>query len=169
MDYKKQSTALLVMRILFTFFLAATIVFIFMNSAEIGSLSTLRSARVTAFLNGALAKMNVGITLTEQMVRKLAHFAEYFLLGFWLMLTLRVYTRRLLAFIAWPLLGGLATAVLDEFFQTMVAGRTGQVSDIMINFAGVLLGLCVALFLQLLCSAIFLALRRPTRNAQTNG
>ena len=159
MNHKKQSTGLLVMRILFTLFLLGTIAFIFLNSSQIGSLSSLRSQRVTEILNSVLARAGVGVTLTEGMVRKLAHFCEYCLLGFWLMLTLRVYTRRLLAFIAWPLLGGLGTAVLDEFFQTMIPGRSGQVSDVVIDFVGVLMGLCVALFIQMLLGAIFSAFR----------
>lgn len=100
MEQQKQSTALLVMRIVFTLFLLSTIVFIFMNSSEIGPLSSLRSQKVTDYLNSFLSRLGVGTVLTVHMVRKLAHFAEYCLLGFWLMLTLRVYTRRLLAFVA---------------------------------------------------------------------
>lgn len=166
MKQQKHSTALLVMRILFTIFLLGTIAFIFINSSQIGSLSSLRSQRVTEIANSVLARIGVGVTLTESMVRKLAHFAEYCLLGFWLMLTLRVYTRRLLAFVAWPLLGGLATAVLDEFFQTLVPGRSGQVTDVVIDFAGLLMGLCVALFIQLLFMAIFSAFRgKPRRDS----
>ncbi len=165
MHQKKHGTAILVMRILFTIFVAASIAFIFVNSSEIGSLSALRSQRVTQFLNELTSSLGFGAPFTETLVRKLGHFAEYCLLGFWLMLTLRVYTRRLLAFVAWPLLGGLVVAVLDEFYQTLVPGRSGQVQDVVIDFGGVVAGLCVALFIQLLAGAIIAALRRPRAQA----
>lgn len=160
MQNKIHPTALLIMRIMFTFFLIATIVFIFSNSAEIGDLSSNRSEKATAIINKVILKVDENASLSQGTVRKLGHFAEYFLLGFWLMLTLRVYTSRLLAFISWPLLCGLLTAVMDEFFQTMIPGRSGKITDVIIDFSGVVIGLCVALFLQLLCGAIFAAFRR---------
>lgn len=68
-----------------------------------GAASGLRSAAVTQWLNGGLARVGVGWRFSERLVRKLGHFSEYALLGFWLMLSLRVYTRRILSHISWPL------------------------------------------------------------------
>lgn len=67
-------------------------------------------------------------------VRKLAHFCEYLLEGFLLMLCLRVYTRHFFKHVSWPVLGGLLTALTDETIQLFVPGRSGQVTDIWIDF-----------------------------------
>ena len=55
-----------------------------------GTASGLRSAAVTEWLNGGLARVGVGWRFSERLVRKLGHFSEYALLGFWLMALLGV-------------------------------------------------------------------------------
>ncbi|MCD8127008.1 MAG: VanZ family protein [Clostridiales bacterium] len=94
----------IVFRVLFTLFVLWAILFIFQNSLESGTLSSSRSAEVTAMLNAVLGKLGIsamlnavlgklGISaLSEAMVRKLAHYAEFALLGFLLTLCVRVYT-----------------------------------------------------------------------------
>ena len=72
------------------------------------------------------------------------------LLGFWLMLSLRVYTRRILSHISWPLFFGLLAGVLDEGIQMFADGRGSDVRDVVIDFSGVVFGLLAALFLLLL-------------------
>ena len=74
----------------------------------------------------------------------------YALLGFWLMLSLRVYTRRILSYISWPLFFGLLAGVLDEGIQIFADGRGSDVRDVVIDFSGVVFGLLAALFLLLL-------------------
>jgi len=85
--------------------------------------------------------------LTEHFVRKLAHFCEYTLEGFLLMLCLRVYTRRFIRHVSWPILFGLLTALTDETIQIFSQGRSSLVTDIWLDFAGVMFGLLVGLFL----------------------
>lgn len=139
-----------IFQVLFTCFTIATILFIFSNSMEIAQVSSGKSAAVTEFLNKILRKLGFGLQLTEHRVRKLAHFTEYAMLGFWLMLTLRVYTRRILTHIFFPLFMGLFIPVADETLQLFVSGRSGEVKDVLIDFSGVLVGLFCALFLLLL-------------------
>ncbi len=155
----KPSALSVVMKVLFTLFLIASVGLIFYQSSRIGAVSSGLSLRVTEKLNAMLASAGLGLQLSHLMVRKLGHLSEYMLLGFWAMLTLRVYTGRILAFIAWPLLFGLGLAVADEFLQQFVAGRTSAVTDVVIDFGGVLLGLFAALFLILLVTAIVRAFR----------
>ena len=133
-----------------TLFAAGTVVFIFSNSMQSGAASGLRSAAVTEWLNGGLARVGVGWRFSERLVRKLGHFSEYALLGFWLMLSLRVYTRRILSHISWPLFFGLLAGVLDEGIQMFADGRGSDVRDVVIDFSGVVFGLLAALFLLLL-------------------
>ena len=63
------------------------------------------------------------------------------------MLCLRVYTRHFFKHVSWPVLGGLLTALTDETIQLFVPGRSGQVTDIWIDFFGVMTGLLVGLIL----------------------
>ena len=149
-DRERTPVRLIVLRVLFTLFAAGTVVFIFSNSMQSGTASGLRSAAVTEWLNGGLARVGVGWRFSERLVRKLGHFSEYALLGFWLMLSLRVYTRRILSHISWPLFFGLLAGVLDEGIQIFADGRGSDVRDVVIVFSGVVFGLLAALFLLLL-------------------
>ena len=63
------------------------------------------------------------------------------------MLCLRVYTRHFFKHVSWPVLGGLLTALTDETIQLFVPGRSGQVTDIWIDFSGVMTGLLAGLIL----------------------
>ncbi len=145
----KTSGWVLTGRIVFTVCLIGTILFIFSNSLQIGEVSSLSSRWVLALLQRFFARLHmqsVANLLTEHIVRKLAHFCEYMLEGFWLMLCLRVYTRRFVRHISWPVLGALLTAVCDETIQMFSAGRSSQLTDVWIDFAGSMAGLLVGLF-----------------------
>ena len=88
-------------------------------------------------------------------VRKLAHFGEFLVLGFWFTLCLRVYTRHYIRHISWPLLLGLLIADADELIQLYVAGRDSSVRDVWIDFGGVCTGVGCTLILLLLFGAIW--------------
>lgn len=153
---------LLVARVLFTFALAATVVFIFSNSMAVADVSAQASGHVLARLQAALSRVGLGRlagSLTDHLVRKLAHFAEYMLLGFWLMLCLRVYTRHFIRHISWPVLAGLLTALTDETIQLFSEGRSGQISDVWLDFGGVLAGLLFGLLLLCLCRMVCILLK----------
>lgn len=149
MQTQKTSPWLIAFRIIFTIALVWCIAFIFHNSMETGEVSSGRSQAVMRIVNAALAKVHLG-PLSEHVIRKLAHFCEYMLEGFLLMLCLRVYTRRFVRHVSWPLLGGMATALTDETIQLYVPNRGSSVLDVWIDMAGVTAGLFVALLLLLI-------------------
>lgn len=155
----------LIFKTVFTLITLSVIWFIFSNSAEIAEVSGGKSALVTAWLNRILQALGFGLRLGETLVRKLAHFAEYALLGFWLVLTLRVYTRRVLSYLSWPLFLGLATAVTDETLQTFIPGRAGQLRDVCIDFAGIIAGILCGLILMLLIKALMIVMGQGRRRA----
>ena len=62
--------------------------------------------------------------LTEHMVAKAAHFCEYMLEGFLLLLGVRLFSRKL-RFLSWPALLGLLTALCDEDHPAVLR-RPGQ-------------------------------------------
>ena len=132
-------------RILLTVCVIWCVVFIFSNSLQIAEVSSEISGRFTALLNRIFSYLPWEIVLTEGLVRKLAHFAEFTLLGFLSTLCLFSYTKKLIAFSPWPLLFGLFIAVCDESIQKFVPGRTGQMKDVLIDFSGVCCGTVTAI------------------------
>ena len=163
-ETEKTSPWRIAFRVLFTIAVAGCILFIFSNSLEIGPESSARSQAVMRYMNAILDRIGLG-PVSEHTIRKLAHFAEYCLEGLLLTLCLRVYTRRFVRHISWPLLGGLLTAVTDETIQRYVAGRSSQVTDVWIDFAGVVAGMLVSLVLLLIVRAVtsFYSIKKENR------
>ena len=164
MEHEKTSPWLIAFRVIFTIALIACIAFIFRNSLESGALSSARSQAIMQKINEILSVVNLG-PLSEHTVRKLAHFAEFTLEGFLLMLCLRVYTNHFVRHISWPLLGGMTTALLDETIQRFIPNRTSQVTDVWIDMAGVVFGALIALILLLIVRGLmaFHAVKKENR------
>lgn len=159
---------LVLFRVLFTIALVATVFFIFSNSLEIAKESSARSQQVMQVINEQLAKVDIQ-PVSEHTVRKLAHFLEFSLLGFWFMLCLRVYTCHFVRHVSWPLFFGLLTAVTDETIQLYVPGRSSSVRDVLLDFSGVLTGLVSALLILLffrLCRLAFRGWKQETMELQ---
>ena len=137
----RTSPWLIAWRVIFTFALIGCIVFIFSNSMQVATVSEGASGRVLDFMQKVLRKLGMpgaANHLTMHIIRKLAHFSEYLLEGFLFMLCLRVYTKHVLKHVSWPILGGLLTALTDETIQLFVPGRSSQVTDVWIDFSGVM-------------------------------
>ena len=155
---QRTSPWLIAWRVIFTFALIGCIVFIFSNSLQIADVSEGASGRVLGMLQGILRHLGLpgaADRLTMHIVRKLAHFCEYTLEGFLLMLCMRVYTRNYIWHISVPLLGGVLTALADETIQIYSPGRSSQVTDVWLDSAGVLAGILAALVLMALCGLLF--------------
>ena len=145
-------------RVIFTLALISCIAFIFSNSMKIASVSTVSSSRVLTLLQAALRRLGhpaLAQRLTMHIVRKMAHFCEYTLEGFLLMLCMRVYSRRPLRHITVPMLAGVLTALTDETIQLFSQGRSSQVTDVWLDSAGVLAGILIALVFMALCRMLF--------------
>ena len=162
MEYEKEPQSLspwvLGGRVLFTLALAGCIWFIFSNSMAVADVSSVSSGRVLQLLQAVLRRLGMpGLAqrLTMHLVRKLAHFCEYTLEGFLLMLCMRVYSRRPLRHITVPMLAGVLTALTDETIQLFSEGRSSQVTDVWLDSAGVLAGILIALVFMALCRMLF--------------
>ena len=156
---QRTSPWLIAWRVIFTFALIGCIVFIFSNSLQIADVSEGASGRVLGILQGILRHLGLpgaADRLTMHIVRKLAHFCEYALEGFLLTLCLRVYTRHFFVHISWPILGGLLTALTDETIQMFSDGRSSQITDVWLDFSGVLTGILVGMFCLALCRMCWL-------------
>lgn len=70
---------------------------------------------------------------------------EYFILGILLCMEFSTYLYGFLNRISIPVLTGLFIAFVDETIQLFVPGRSGEVRDMWIDFAGVALGTLIVL------------------------
>ena len=162
MDERTQNERLspwvIVGRVVFTLALAGCIWFIFSNSMAVAQVSSASSGRVLQLMQVALRRLGhpaLARRLTMHFMRKLAHFCEYLLEGFLLMLCMRVYSRHPLRHITVPMLGGVLTALTDETIQLYSPGRSSQVTDVWLDSVGVLAGILAALVLMALCRLLF--------------
>lgn len=153
MQTEKTSPWLIAFRVIFTLALLVCVAYIFRNSLQTGAQSSLRSQAAMETVNETLGWLHLG-PLSEHTIRKLAHFLEFMMEGFLLMLCLRVYTARFVRHISWPLLGGLATAVMDETIQVFIPNRTSLVTDVWIDMLGVVAGIFVALVILLIVRVV---------------
>ena len=156
-------------RVLFTVGVIATVIFIFSNSMQVADVSGQASGRVLRWAQTVLTQAGFpGLAgrLTNHIIRKLAHFAEYMLLGFWLMLCLRVYTRHVIRHASWPVLLGLLIAMADETIQLSSAGRSSQITDVWIDFCGTLAGLVCGLLLLGLCRLVWSLIKGKGRDKE---
>ena len=145
-------------RVVFTVALIACIWFIFSNSMAVAQVSSASSGRVLQLMQAVLRRLGhpaLAQRLTMHLVRKLAHFCEYLLEGFLLMLCMRVYSRHPLRHITVPMLGGVLTALTDETIQLYSPGRSSQVTDVWLDSVGVLAGILAALVLMALLHLLF--------------
>lgn len=109
--------------------------FIFSNSLQDATASSSRSGAVLAWMQG---HFGAG-WLTEYFLRKAAHFSEFWVLGAIGLTCFRCYGASPLP----ALFTGLLTALTDETIQRFVEGRSSQVTDVWIDFAGCATGVLV--------------------------
>ena len=121
--------------------------FIWGNSLEPASASGALSGSVLAMLQGGLAAIGLPYEwLTEHIVRKCAHFSEYMALG---LIGMQAFTphRATRCTAAIALTAALLVAIpsCDETIQLFVDGRSGQVSDVLLDCCGAATGVVLTL------------------------
>ena len=165
-DTERTSLWVMAGRVIFTAALIACVWFIFSNSMAVAAVSEQSSGKVLHLMQAVLRRLHMsGLAnrLTMHIVRKMAHFCEYMLEGFLLMLCMRVYSRHPLRHISMPMLGGVLTALTDETIQLFSDGRSGQITDVWLDSAGVMGGILVAIVLLLACEGLYYHIKRSNQ------
>ena len=86
----------------------------------------------------------------EKIIRKLAHFSIYACVGFLFMCLLSTYKIKISKSMIICLSIGVLYAISDEIHQGFIPGRTPQITDVMIDTMGVVLGmLCVLILFKI--------------------
>ena len=83
------------------------------------------------------------ISVPEMIVRKAAHVFLYFVLGILLTLLVRTYHIRWRSVVLWAVGIACTYAATDETHQLLVGGRSGQVSDVLLDTAAACVGAIV--------------------------
>ena len=83
------------------------------------------------------------ISFSEAVVRKAAHVFLYFVLGILLTLLVRTYRIRWRSVVLWAVGIACVYAATDETHQSLVGGRSGQVSDVLLDTAAACAGAVV--------------------------
>lgn len=122
--------------------------FIFFQSALSGDVSGAESGFIVDLITRIL---DTDPETASFVVRKLAHFTEYMILGIFLALDAVDIAGRREAenstFLLWliPFIIGTLYAVTDELHQSFVPGRSCEVRDMMIDAAGVAVGALITI------------------------
>lgn len=92
--------------------------------------------------SGLLTRLTTALPfITHRLLRKLAHFSEFGLLGLLLAQCFRDGFAK-------PAMASMLCALADETVQLFVPGRSGQVRDVWIDFAGAVLAIGLTMLLR---------------------
>ena len=138
---------LTVARVIMTVLTVAAIAAIFYNSSLNADESTEQSSPLTDLINGWLRSAGISFTLTEGIVRKLAHFTEYSVLGALMLTTVYLYTGRRGKTLCIATPAGILVSVCDELIQLIPEGRSSEVRDVLIDSGGVLFAAIIVMII----------------------
>lgn len=119
-------------------------VFIFSNSA----LPASESSEISRGLLSVLLDI-LPFEISHNLLRKLAHFAEFFMQGFFFCLFFNELFERKTKTAAYTAAVGFVTGCADEFLQLFVEGRGPGFLDVLIDFSGTLSSLAFLFILYL--------------------
>ena len=141
---------ILICRYLFWILALAIMVMIFIFSSQDADTSTKVSggtievfARIfiPGFENMPQIDKDTLIENMQHFVRKTAHFTAYMGIGIMIAAAMRTYDIKLRYKLIIPAAIGLIYAASDELHQSFTPGRSPQVSDVLLDFCGVLTGI----------------------------
>ena len=154
MNRRSIGTVLLLLAVL------AALAFIWGNSLDSAVESSLKSGRMRELIQPLLELLVGQGNVTDHLVRKLAHFTEFAVLGaLLLLLTAAAFRVRLQSVVNCLFFLTLA-ALTDETIQ-IFTGRGPQVQDVWLDVAGGTAGLLAMLALVWLLRGLFRPRKRP--------
>ena len=125
--------------------LIVAVLFIWGNSMKPGEESLEDSGAVKAFVDGIFEALGMDAEIGELFIRKLGHFAEYFLLG--LIACFAVWQH---SFPKKPYVSAAFCAVIaaiDETIQLFVDGRNGNILDVLLDSFGAICAILLVLLI----------------------
>lgn len=144
-----------ILRITFISLLIIMFFIIFGFSQQDGEKSSSVSRKVTIAVTQNVKKIQeleksqkeILLQKIEKVIRKLAHFSLYTIIGLLSMSLMSTYDLELKKKIGISIIIGLLYAAFDEIHQSFISGRTAMITDIMIDTIGVAFGILLIVFL----------------------
>lgn len=140
--YKKRKNISCAKKVAAVLLLLLWVLFIWHNSLEGADASSMRSIRITDVVNGIL--WDGKVVISENGIRKLAHFFEYAAEGILAVFVFRAFKLSCLRDMGAGMLLGVMTALTDETIQLFSIGRDGAVRDVWIDFGGFAFGFVIS-------------------------
>ena len=106
---------------------------------------------ISSIQNLPTDEKEIAMKKVEHVVRKLAHFSIYTVIGLLLMSLMSTYKIKQNNRIAISAIIGLLYAISDEIHQAYIPGRGPLVSDVFIDFSGVIMGIFIAYIIICFC------------------
>lgn len=127
-----------------------TALFIFGNSIQPAQTSQGMSDGFLKFLYPVITKILPFLTedTVSFLIRKCAHITEFAVLGVFVMLTLFEMGKIPHRAAIYTMFSGLLTACIDEQIQFFIPGRSCEVRDVLVDFSGIIIGICVVLVIR---------------------
>lgn len=155
-------------RVLFLILLAIAFYVIFNFSAQDGEISGSLSQKVTEFIVKVVSKIKTMDVTTRlywieklhPIIRKLAHFGVYTVVGFSVMGFMCTFDIRNIFKLLISFAVGVTYAVSDEAHQYFIPGRNASIVDVGIDSLGVLTGIFILITLIVFVEAIVNWLKR---------
>ena len=117
------------------------VAFIYFKSLTPAALSSQESSSVLRLIHGVLGELGLAAPwITEHVVRKCAHFGEYFILGMLLTQSLNGTGLKREGRVLGQLCLTAAVPLIDETLQLFTPGRSGQISDVWLDMGGAAAG-----------------------------
>lgn len=145
-----------ILRIILIMLLLSTFYIIFGFSSQNGEQSGRISEKITEAILEKSNKYNnleeeekeIILHKVEFIIRKMAHFSIYTVVGLLLMALLSTYNIKNKCGIVVTIIIGILYAMSDEFHQSFSPGRTPKITDVCIDTLGVILGAVLVILIK---------------------
>lgn len=129
---------------------------IFALSSQDGGVSAGTSRQFTEILLKTLGLEcnDRTIEIINPVIRKVAHFSVYMLLGFLTMCTCETFKWQRVYKFDFSTMFAFVFACSDELHQRLVPGRSGEFADVCLDTVGAMLGVLIVLAIALICVRI---------------
>ncbi len=135
----------LLIKIIYTVYLAGVIAFIFGNSLPTIEESAETSGRLLGFINGILEAFKLPVMTSDVFIRKFAHFAEFFVLGA-SVCGYSVFDKKIdVNYAIKSVLFSCLIAMSDETIQYFT-GRGSMLLDVWLDLFGATTGIIICYF-----------------------
>lgn len=137
----------IILRTILLILIILTCLIIFEFSSQNANDSKEVSGKITEKIVSIFYNVKLDKNRVESIVRKIAHYFIYTLLGIEIMSFVSTFTIKEFDRISFALIAGMIYAMIDEIHQAFVSGRGALITDVMLDTLGVITGIFISLLI----------------------